>query len=248
MGYTTDFEGHLKFNKNLTEAQFEYINAFSSIRHMKRDNSILENSPDPLRIAVGLPLGIDSEYYVGTTKQRNCGGQDNRLGVMDYNKQPYTQPGLWCQWIVSDYKQNDILEWDGSEKFYSYIDWLKYLMENFFIPWGYVLNGTIKWQGENMGDTGLIEVKDNNIIVYTLNGILEKEAQKISINPVMSNKPVTKKKLVTKTVTSSKNGMVYILFHKGMYISVTASKNIADKWKKKSVNHTFKPEPLLTKL
>ena len=35
------------------------------------------------------------------------------------------------------------LAWNGGEKFYRYREWLAYLLKNFFIPWGVVLNGKV---------------------------------------------------------------------------------------------------------
>jgi hypothetical protein len=67
-------------------------------------------------------------------------------------------PGIWCQWIINDEGE---LVWDGGEKFYNYVEWLKYLIENYFQPWGVLLNGEIEWQGESMEDRGMIVVVDN---------------------------------------------------------------------------------------
>jgi hypothetical protein len=55
------------------------------------------------------------------------------------------------------------LEWDGGEKFYHYVEWLQYLIENFFSRWGIEINGTVKWQGEDMDDRGRIEVVQNMV-------------------------------------------------------------------------------------
>lgn len=38
MGYTTTFDGALSFNKPVTQELKDYINQFSYIRHMIRDN------------------------------------------------------------------------------------------------------------------------------------------------------------------------------------------------------------------
>lgn len=38
MGYTTEFNGAISFNKPISSEFKEYINKFSYIRHMKRDN------------------------------------------------------------------------------------------------------------------------------------------------------------------------------------------------------------------
>jgi len=43
MGYTTDFEGSLVFDKPLNQKQREYINRISDTRRMKRDvNKLME--------------------------------------------------------------------------------------------------------------------------------------------------------------------------------------------------------------
>ena len=79
-------------------------------------------------------------------------------------KRGVTQPGLWCQWVVSD--DGKYLEWDGGEKFYNYVDWLKYLIRHFFQNWGLVLNGEIEWKGEEFNDVGKIVVKDNVVKIF----------------------------------------------------------------------------------
>ena len=91
--------------------------------------------------------------------------------MTDSNKPPTGQPGLWCQWTPND--DGTAIVWDGGEKFYDYVAWLEYLVKNFLKPWGYVLNGTVNWSGEDQGDVGKIVAKDNKVskvrgkIVYT---------------------------------------------------------------------------------
>lgn len=185
MGYTTEFKGTLSFDKPLTSEQVQYIQAFNSTRRMKRDANISAELPDPLRLAVGLPIGEDGAYFVGSHSDGNM-GQNNDKSVLDHNESPgnmtrdeesnfdkrwnenkrraatgLSQPGLWCGWTVSD--DGTKLEWDGGEKFYYYTEWLKYLIDNFFAKWGANLNGTIKWRGEDFDDTGSIIVTDNKV-------------------------------------------------------------------------------------
>jgi hypothetical protein len=57
--------------------------------------------------------------------------------------------------------------WNGAEKFYYYVKWLEYLIEHFLAPWGYVLNGTVTWQGEEGEDQGTITLADNDVTVAT---------------------------------------------------------------------------------
>ena len=69
---------------------------------------------------------------------------------------------IWCQWIIEDGE----LKWDGGEKFYSYVGWLKYLISDYFEKWGVKFNGQIEFQGEDPDDKGVIEVIDNDVKVY----------------------------------------------------------------------------------
>jgi len=160
MGYHTEFWGSLDITPNLEPEQVRYLQAFNHSRRMKRDPEVLAAkvlNADPL---VGGSFGIDGEFYVGGAEDGNM-GQDRDDSILDYNEPPRTQPGLWCQWTVTD--DGTTLEWDGGEKFYDYIEWLAYLIENFFVPWGRKLNGTIDWDGEESDDRGKIVVNDNHI-------------------------------------------------------------------------------------
>jgi hypothetical protein len=131
--------------------------------------------------------GKQGEYFVGGLGSY---GQTNDRSILDYNSPPNQldyndggefndrweennrrikngecQPGLWCQWIVTGDENGMVLEWDGGEKFYYYIDWLQYLINHFFTKWGVLLNGTIEWFGEERTDFGKIIVNDNVITI-----------------------------------------------------------------------------------
>ena len=69
-------------------------------------------------------------------------------------------PGIWCDWAPS--KDGKAIEWaENGVSFYSYDEWLTYLIKHFLHPWGYTLNGTVRWLGEETGDTGTLSVRDN---------------------------------------------------------------------------------------
>lgn len=157
MGYTTDFDGVLSFNKPVTEQLREYINRFSSTRRMPRSNEkIKEAYPNWRELCFFGDLGEKGEYFAPIS---NCYGQDDDGTVLDYNGyKESVHPGLWCQWIIND---DGNLAWDDGEKFYNYEEWLNYLIERFFAPLGYVLDGEITWQGEASDDFGTIRVVDN---------------------------------------------------------------------------------------
>lgn len=158
MGYTTVFEGIVTIH-GLQVAQVLYLNTFSNTRRMKRNVKLLSGILDPIREAVGLPLGEDGEFFVG--------GDDCCVdSIIDRNSPPSTQPGLWCDWNIQ--ADGEGLTWNGSEKFYNYTEWLVYIIENFIKRWGLIANGQITWQGEDSSDFGIISVV-NNVVVATPN-------------------------------------------------------------------------------
>ena len=161
MGYTTDFNGSFNLTPALNEQQAAYLHKFAEVRHMQRHVDICSKINDPIREAVNLPIGDEAEYFV------NDSGRFDDKSIINYNNPPKNQPGLWCQWIPTE--DGDGIEWDGNEKFYDYIEWIKYLNENFLKPWGIVISGIVSWSGEDSGDIGVIAAKDGEIRVKEIN-------------------------------------------------------------------------------
>ena len=189
MGYTTDFKGSFTLDKPLTADQKEYLDMFADTRRMTRDPVKLQMMKDArmgntrcfeLLDILGLPLGPKGEFYCGTGMAGQDGGCFNSgldNSVVDYNVAPGEakwgdtkpkakggQPGLWCQWNPNE--DGTEIAWDGSEKFYNYIEWIQYLITTFLAPWGYKVNGEVVWQGEETGDVGVIEIVDNEVFVH----------------------------------------------------------------------------------
>jgi hypothetical protein len=158
MGYTTDFYGSFTIDKPLKPEHAAYLLKFVETRRMARDEKKASKFPDPVREAVGLPVGKEGGYFVGG---RGFAGQDGDDSVIKHNDPPADQPGLWCQCIPNN--EGTEIKWDGNEKFYNYTEWLEYLIEHFLKPWGYVLNGEVEWEGEDRGDMGKIVVKNNDM-------------------------------------------------------------------------------------
>ena len=181
MGYTTDFSGSLEIKRPLTQKQVEYINRLASTRRMKRDvNKLMEiykgKHGNPFakdKTNAHEVYGYEGEFFAREDGQ--C-GQSNDDSILEYNSPAGQvgfrqgqvdrgQPGLWCQWNISE--DGKYLEHDGGEKFYNYVEWLKYLIKMFFIPWGRKLNGEIEWFGEDREDIGKIVVKNNEVKTLT---------------------------------------------------------------------------------
>ena len=159
MGYTTEFKGQFDFDEPISEKLAKYINAFSDMRHVKRDiDAYKKNNPDWQSKGFNGDAGVDGEFIIDNTPVN----PDTNRAVIDYNTPPGSCPSLWCQWIITE--DNAHLKWDGAEKFKQYDKWLEYLIENFIAPSGYVLNGDIEYQGEADDDFGTLSVRDNRVI------------------------------------------------------------------------------------
>lgn len=153
MGYTTDFSGSFELNKPLSPKMKEFLTKLAETRRMARRQHPI--------------FGIEGEFYVDSHSDGHM-GQSSTPDIIDNNNPPSTQPGLWCQWIPNE--DGTAIEWDGGEKFYSYTEWLMYLIHKILAPNGYVLNGQMTWQGEETGDVGEIYVENNKVFTEPYHG------------------------------------------------------------------------------
>lgn len=160
MGYHTDFDGEFTLDRPLANEHREYLELFSGTRRMRRNAELAAGRPDPVRLAAGLDVGPDGAYFVGA---EGYSGQERTPDVVGYNDPPEGQPGLWCGWVPND--DGSAIVWDEGEKFYSYVEWIEYLITHFLAPWGYTLSGTIEWSGEEQGDLGKIVIESNAVSV-----------------------------------------------------------------------------------
>lgn len=169
MGYTTHFSGEFEISPPLKAEHRGFLAAFAQTRHMKRDNEKLAadvaqrivegklNDYDRLREFCG--LAYNELTYLEPPYAPNYGDH-----VLDINRAPDAMPGLWCQWVPTS---DTTLAWDGGEKFYEYIEWLRYLLTTFLAPWGYTVTGTVEWTGEDDDDRGKLQVEaDNRLRVF----------------------------------------------------------------------------------
>lgn len=144
MGYNTDFEGAFTIDRPVDDQTYELLVGLASTRRVKRN-------VDPR-------YGVEGEFYIDDSDPYH---QSKDPTIIDYNRPPATQPGLWCQWMIQEDHQT--IEWDGNEKFYSYTEWIRYLIDKVLAPNGYVVNGEVNWRGEEFSDIGTIVVTDNKV-------------------------------------------------------------------------------------
>ena len=186
MGYTTWFEGELTPNKPFKKEFVNYINAFSKKRHEPRDVEIIKHSdPDWAKHCLDGNLGLYGMYYVG--------GFDEEIIDRSAAK-GYTCPGYWCDWHINE--KTGVVEWNGAEKFYEYTDWLIFLIENFFEPAGYILNGEFIWIGEDSEDRGKISVVNNKVSEFLGEIVYEDERE----DPIKVLKKVSDKDLLDEVI------------------------------------------------
>lgn len=76
----------------------------------------------------------------------------------DRAEQPAGCPDSWCQWTVTKDRQG--IKWNHSEKFYNYQEWLQWIIDNLLKPNGVTLTGSVEYQGEEVGDCGILSVED----------------------------------------------------------------------------------------
>ncbi len=149
MGYTTRFDGAFAIAPPLNAAQRDYLINFSEIERRAWPVEALADVPDPLREAVGLPLGEHGMFFLGS------GGAPD-VEPLDV---PPTWPGGYCQWVPS--ADGARLAWDGGDKFYDYGEWLLFLIRNVLARWGRTLTGRVTWRGEHPAYRGALELLDS---------------------------------------------------------------------------------------
>lgn len=154
MGYTTTFQGQIDIVPPLNQEEIDYLKKFSNSRRMLCDQG---------------PYFVDRGGYCG---------QDAGPDVIDYNRPPTGQPGLWCKWEPTE--DGTAIEWNGAEKFYDSAEWMQYLIDHFlkpgaeakdalpFLQANHVCIGAIKAQGEDMDDRWKLIVDNNVVTTVTL--------------------------------------------------------------------------------
>jgi len=160
MGYTTQFNGEIFVEPLLNKEEIDYLNKFSKSRRMDR---------------------VQGPYFVDGSASHTDPTINN------YDKPPEGQPGLWCDWVPTS--DGMAIIWNESEKFYSSLEWMGYLIDHFIGPnpiakrvdpegfsflGGHTLNGEIYAVGdEDPGDLWKLVVKDS--MVKYVQGVVKYE-------------------------------------------------------------------------
>jgi hypothetical protein len=84
---------------------------------------------------------------------------------------PEGAPSSACVWTVSE--EGDAIESIDEEKMYDWDDWLRYITSKVLEPAGVKANGRVAWHGEDIGDSGVIFVKDNEVRLVNIDEMPE---------------------------------------------------------------------------
>lgn len=185
MGYTTDFYGTFSISGNITYKLVKYIDAFSAMRHCAIDPDFFKSHfPDWKEYGFNGNIGKHGEY-IAIPSENIYDLQAKYPDYVETNRYNIGIPfGYWCHWNFLDNSENPLFDdgielvdvdeligkkqlrfgWDGSEKFYDYEDWLRFMIFHFFIPSGVFLNGATLAVGEGDGDAKYIIIKNNEVL------------------------------------------------------------------------------------
>lgn len=177
MGYYTDFDGHFTITPPLQDRHEAYLQVWLPMEHRAYYEDKLKDIPDPLREAVGLPIGPEGVYATcvespdehwtkdGIVLEPRTIGEREELRHLTPDTAAWC-PTRYCYWTVeSDDTGRCELQAPQSGKVYSYQEWLLFLLKKFFVPWGYTLNGQVNWNGEDRTDMGVMRIEDNVLSV-----------------------------------------------------------------------------------
>lgn len=81
--------------------------------------------------------------------------------IISMNDPPETQPDIYCHWIITN--NGNGIKWNENEPPYNHITWLRYIIDNFIVPWDYILKGSVDFTNQYY-DYNEIIILDDNII------------------------------------------------------------------------------------
>ena len=158
IGYTTDFTGQFRLDRRLAPEHAAYLRAFNEARHMRLNAKRAETVADHWRVAAGLPVGREGMYCTFMT----AGASAARGLVLEDASPLGPNTSRYCGWVPTDDDRG--IAWDGAASG-GFAAWLAFVVEHFLDRWGYAVRGAVAWEGETAGDTGVLVVLNNRIVV-----------------------------------------------------------------------------------
>jgi hypothetical protein len=162
MGYSTDFIGIIDIYPPLNDAEQAYLTAYAGSRRTDT-----EQAP---YVVPGNPAAEEFEPTVLPVEAK-------RQSIAARDRTTDRPPGPWCGWVPA--WSGDCLTFDGKEKFYEPVEWLRYLIAHFLRPgaraassglgyfqqftFDHVLDGVIAGSRRDTCELFLIDVRANKV-------------------------------------------------------------------------------------
>ena len=90
---------------------------------------------------------------------RNCAGSLETGGYNTVDRSGGKPDSLWCDWTPTADRCG--IEWNGTENFYEYVEWLQYIINAHLVPNGHTLSGVVRFRGEDENDVGVLTVEND---------------------------------------------------------------------------------------
>ena len=157
------FQGAFQLSPALSAAQITYVQAFLSVQHGFWPLQYVQQQPDALREAVGLPLGEDAAFFVG----HSSNGLKGRNPFIDKHNMSPAGPGGQphcgsCPWQLSD-DGTQILP-DKKILAAMPLKWLGWLVTKLFSHWNIDIRGVASYDDPCTSQEGKVVAENNQQI------------------------------------------------------------------------------------
>ncbi len=157
------FQGAFNLTPALSAAQAAYLHAFLAVQHGFWPLEYVQERPDLVREAVGLPLGEDAAFYVG----HHSSGLRGRHPFIDKHNTTSPGPGEQphcgnCPWQLSP--ESSQLVPDKKKLAAMPLKWLGWLVTNLLTPWKINVNGVASYDDPCTSQEGRIVAESSHNI------------------------------------------------------------------------------------
>ncbi len=143
------YTGRLSLDRPLSDEHNRYLEAYMRMRHSTACHSLVAETLDAARVREDAGLPREARYVVDLAQDAiiSCVGSDSG-----------ECPALWCDWRLTHDRRALICR-PGKRD--DQLSWPEYIVTHFLAPWGYRVNGLVRWQDdddEGEGDSGAVRV------------------------------------------------------------------------------------------
>lgn len=157
------FQGSFNLTPGLSEAQASYLQAFLAVQHGFWPSEYVQQQADPLREAVGLPLGEDAAFYVGHYSNGLKGRHPFINKHITISPGPGDQPHCGnCPWQLSP--DSSKLVPDKKKLAAMPLKWLGWLVSNILTTWKINVTGVASYDDPCTSQEGRVVAESSHNI------------------------------------------------------------------------------------